>query len=274
MILAAWRGQARETETLIEVTSREARARGEGIALAVSDYARAVLANGLGNYDEAFAAARSASEFREVVVENWGLSELIEPATRTGRTDLAAAAMDRLSAKAQATGTDWALGVEARSRALLSKGSDAEDLFQVAVRHLSASRVRPELARSHLLYGEWLRREGRRVDARGELRTAHEMFMAIGMEAFVDRAGRELLATGETVRKRSMETVDELTPQEVQIARLAAAGRTNQEIGAQLFLSPRTAEWHLRKVFAKLGVTSRRELRAALPDQGRAAIAV
>jgi DNA-binding CsgD family transcriptional regulator len=264
MILAAWRGQARETEELIEVTSREALFRGEGVALAVSDYARAVLSNGLGNYDEAFAAARSASAYQEVVVENWGLSELVEPASRTGRLDLAAAALDRLAIKAKATGTGWVLGVEARSRALLSQGHVAEAHFRAAVEHLGTSRVRTELARTHLLYGEWLRREGRRVDARAELRTAYEMFMAIGMEAFLERARRELLATGETVRKRSVETLDELTPQEVQIARLARDGRTNPEIGAQLFLSSRTVEWHLRKVFAKLGVTSRKALREAM----------
>jgi len=271
IILAAWRGQAAETKALVEVASREATIRSEGVALAICDYARAVLANGLGIYDEALAAARSASSFEEVVVENWGLSELIEPATRTGRTDLAVVALDRLAMKAKATGTGWALGVEARSRALLSVGADAEQKFLAALEHLGASRIRTELARTHLLYGEWLRREGRRTDARRELRTAHEMFMAMGMDAFLERSRRELLATGETVRKRTVEAFDELTPQELHISRLASDGMTNPEIAAQLFLSPRTVEWHLRKVYDKLSVTSRRELAGALPSGSRSA---
>jgi hypothetical protein len=169
MILAAWRGQARETRALVEVTSREARSRGEGIALAVGDYARAVLCNGLGQYDEAFDAARSASEFEEVVVENWGLSEIIEPAARTGRIDLATRAMERLTMKARATGTGWALGIEARSRALLSEGDVADDLFRQAIDHLGGTRLHTELARARLLYGEWLRRENRRIDAQRRL---------------------------------------------------------------------------------------------------------
>jgi DNA-binding CsgD family transcriptional regulator len=265
MILAAWRGQQRETRALVEATIREARSRGEGIALAVGDYARAVLCNGLGEYDEAFDAARSASEFEEVVVENWGLSELIEPAARTGRLDLATNAMERLTMKARETGTGWALGIEARSRALMSEGEIADDLFRQAIDHLGRTRLRTELARARLLYGEWLRREGRRVDAREQLRAAHDLFLEVGMEAFAERTRVELLATGEHVRKRTVEAVDELTPQELQIARLASDGLTNPEIGAQLFLSRRTVEWHLRKVFDKLEIGSRRELRAALP---------
>jgi len=269
MILAAWRGQARETRALVEVTSRDARSRGEGIALAVGDYARAVLCNGLGQYDEAFAAARSASEFEEVVVENWGLSELVEPAVRTGRLDLATRAMERLTMKARATGTGWALGIEARSQALLSEGEMADDLFRRAIEHLGRTRLRTELARGRLLYGEWLRREGRRVDAREQLRAAHDLFVRVGMNAFAERARRELLATGEHVRKRNVETQDDLTPQELQIARLASEGHTNPEIGAQLFLSRRTVEWHLRKVFEKLEIGSRRELPAALQHATR-----
>jgi DNA-binding CsgD family transcriptional regulator len=264
LILAAWRGQASEARGLIEKTIRDAGSRGEGIGLAISQYARAVLSNGLGDYDEAFVAASDASEYREVVVENWGLVELIESAARSGRTDVAADALDRLDHKARATQTAWALGIAARSRALLSEGGRAEALFREAIEHLGQTRVRAELARGHLLYGEWLRRERRRIDARDQLRTAHDMFLAIGMEAFGERARRELLATGEKVRKRSVETQDQLTPQETQIARLAGDGRTNPEIGAQLFLSRRTVEWHLRKVFDKLDVRSRRELAAAL----------
>ncbi|HSS60146.1 MAG TPA: LuxR C-terminal-related transcriptional regulator, partial [Candidatus Limnocylindrales bacterium] len=271
LILAAWRGQAREAQALIEKTIRDAGSRGEGIGLAISHYARAVLSNGLGEYDQAFVAASAASEYREVVVENWGLVELIESATRSGRTDVAAEALDRVGHKARATQTAWALGIAARSRALLSEGGRAEVLFREAIEHLSRTRVRAELARGHLLYGEWLRREGRRIDARDQLRTAHDMFLAIGMEAFGERASRELLATGEKVRKRSVETQDQLTPQETQIARLAGDGRTNPEIGAQLFLSRRTVEWHLRKVFDKLEVKSRRELAAALQRAHRAA---
>jgi ATP/maltotriose-dependent transcriptional regulator MalT len=269
LIVEAWRGRPRETRELIETTIRDAGSRGEGIGIAISEYALAVLCNGSGEYEEALVAACSASEHREVVAENWGLSELIEPATRTGRTDLARDALNRLAEKARATRTDWALGIEARSRALLSEGGRAERAFHEAIEHLGRTRVRAELARAHLLYGEWLRREKRRVDARVQLRAAHEQFASIGMEAFADRARRELQATGETVRKRRTDTRDELTPQEEQIARLARDGLSNPEIGARLFLSPRTVEWHLHKVFAKLGITSRRGLPAALPSQER-----
>jgi ATP/maltotriose-dependent transcriptional regulator MalT len=264
MILAAWRGQDRETRDLADATAQAARARGEGVALAVSDYTRAVLCNGLGHYEEALAAARSASEFEEVVVENWGLSELVEPAVRTGQLDVATKALDRLTTKARAAGTDWALGIESRSRALLSEGDVADDLFRKAIAQLSRTGVRTELGRAHLLYGEWLRREGRREDGREELWTAHNLFATIGMDAFAERARVELEAAGEHVRFHSLEA-RRLTAQEEQIARLARDGLSNQEIGAQLFLSPRTVEWHLRKVFPKLGISSRRELRQALP---------
>jgi DNA-binding CsgD family transcriptional regulator len=169
-------------------------------------------------------------------------------------------------------GTDWALGTEARCRALLRAGDGAEDLYREAITRLERSRVRPALARAHLLYGEWLRREKRRVDAREQLRTAHDMLSEMGIEAFAERARRELLATGAKARKRTVATRDDLTAHERQIARLAAERLTNVEIGAQLFLSPRTVEWHLRKVFLKLGVSSRRELRSALPDGNAAAV--
>jgi DNA-binding CsgD family transcriptional regulator len=202
----------------------------------------------------------------------WALVELVEAAQRGGHTELAHGALEQLAETTQPCGTDWALGIEARSRALLIDGAAAEELYREAIDRLSRTRLRPELARAHLLHGEWLRREGRRVDAREQLRTAHDMFTTIGMDAFAERSRRELLATGETVRKRTVEALDELTPQEAQIARLASEGRTSPEIGAQLFLSPRTVEWHLRKVFAKLGVSSRRELREAPPQATQTAV--
>ena len=264
LILSAWRGSEPETTDLIEMTERDAGARGEGIGLAIGAYARAVLCNGLGRYEEALAAAASACEHREVVAENWGLSELVEPATRCGRLDLATDALERLAAKARATRTDWALGVEARARALLGEGPDAERWLRTAIDHLGRTRVRAELARTHLLYGEWLRRESRRVDARAELNVAHDLFTSMGMEGFAERTGSELLATGEKVRRRIAETRDDLTPQERQVAQLARDGLSNSEIGARLFLSPRTIEWHLRHVFSKLGIRSRRQLGSAL----------
>ena len=269
LILAAWRGQAREARELIEATTGESRSRGEGIGLAICEYTHAVLCNGLGEYEEARVGALSASEYQELVAENWGLAELIESATRTGRVDLATDALNRLARKAKASGTDWALGVEARSRALLSEGDVAEGLFRAAIERLSRTRVRAELARTHLLYGEWLRRANRRVDARAHLTLAHEMFSAMGMHGFAERTERELLATGATLRTRSIETRDDLTAQEAQVARLARDGLSNPEIGAQLFISARTVEWHLGKVFTKLGISSRRQLRRALSDGRR-----
>jgi DNA-binding CsgD family transcriptional regulator len=267
LILTAWRGQAREGRELIDVTMREASARGEGVGVAICEYAHAVLCNGLGLYDEALTAACGAcADPTEMVAHNWGMIELVESAVRTGRTDLAADALDRLAGKARASGTDWALGIEARSRALLSEPDMAERGFREAVEHLSRARVRAELARAHLLYGEWLRRANRRSDARSELVRAHEMFTAMGMQGFAERTRRELLATGATVRQRTVDAVDQLTEQEALIARFARDGLTNQEIGAQLFISTHTVEWHLRKVFAKLGISSRRQLQRALTD--------
>ncbi|MGN6170411.1 MAG: helix-turn-helix transcriptional regulator, partial [Solirubrobacteraceae bacterium] len=264
LILDAWRGRADEAMLLIERTIRDATSRGEGIGVAISQYARAVLCNGSGQYEEALVAASSASEYREVVAENWGLSELIESAARTGNIDLATNALSRLAGKARATGTGWALGIEARSRALLSQGDHAEAGFRRALEHLSRTRVRAELARTHLLYGEWLRRESRRSDAREQVRAAHELFTAIGMELFAERARRELLATGVHVQISTAETRGNLTAQERQIAGLARDGLSNPEIGARLFLSQHTVAYHLRKVFDKLGIHSRRELVAAL----------
>ena len=249
---------------------REASARGEGVGVAICEYAHAVLCNGLGLYDEALAAARGAcADPTEMVAHNWGMTELVESAARTGQTDLAAEALDRLAGKARACGTDWALGLEARSRALLSDADTAERGFREAVEHLSRARVRAELARAHLLYGEWLRRENRRADARSELALAHEMFTAMGMEGFAERTRRELLAAGATVRRRAVDAADQLTEQEALIARLARDGLSNPEIGAQLFISTHTVEWHLRKVFTKLGISSRRQLQRVLTDQNR-----
>jgi DNA-binding CsgD family transcriptional regulator len=264
LILSAWRGTRTETTDLIDSTEREAEARGEGIGLAISAYARAVLCAGLGLYEEALAAAVAASEHREVIAENWGLSELVEPATRCGRNDLAADAIERLAAKAHATRSEWALGVEARARALVSQGADAERWFRTAIDHLGRTRLRAEFARTRLVYGEWLRRESRRLDARAELNIAHELFTSMGMEAFAERAGSELLATGEKARRRIATTRDDLTPHERQIARLARDGLSNAEIAARLFLSRRTVEWHLRHVFSKLGISSRRQLESTL----------
>jgi len=265
LIVAAWRGQVDAANELIEVTLREAGARGEGVGIAISEYAHAVLCNSTGRYDEALVAARRACEDRdEMVAHNWGLTELVESATRTGQLELAVDAFQQLSTKARAAGTDWALGMAARAEALLSDGDDAERLFREAVARLSQARVRAELARVHLLYGEWLRRSNRRADARGELTAAHEMFSSMGMDGFADRARRELAAAGATVRKRTIETRDDLTAQEARIAHLAGDGLSNPEIGVQLFISARTVEWHLRKVFNKLGVNSRRQLREAL----------
>ena len=226
--------------------------------------------NGLGRYEEALAAAVQATEHTpELYIASWALSELIEAATRTGqrRARGGGARAPRRARRRAATPTGRSASRPGR-RALLSEGETAERLYREAIDRLGRTRLRPELARAHLLYGEWLRREGRRVDARAQLRTAHELFVTIGMEAFAERARRELLATGERVRRRTAETRDELTPQERQIARLARDGLSNPEIGAQLFLSPRTVEWHLRKVFTKLEIRSRRELASALPDSG------
>jgi DNA-binding CsgD family transcriptional regulator len=229
----------------------------------------ALLHNGHGHYGEALAAARLACEHEDTVIYGWALVELVEAGVRGGRPDEAAAALGRLSERARASGTEWALGIEARCRALLS---DDESLYRESVERLARSRAAVELARSRLLYGEWLRRENRRIDAREQLRTAHEMFSRMGAAGFADRARRELSATGETVRKRTVETLGELTTQEAQVARLAAQGHTNPEIAALLFLSPRTVEYHLHKVFPKLGISSRRELRKALPSAEDAAV--
>jgi DNA-binding CsgD family transcriptional regulator len=227
--------------------------------------------NGLGLYEPALAAAQQACEHDDRGLFGWALIELVEAGARSGARELAAAALRPLEERTRAAGTDWALGVAARSRALLSDGPAAEPLYCEAIERLERSRIPVHLARAHLVYGEWLRREHRRVDARDQLRAAHEMFASMGAEAFAERARRELLATGETVRKRTVESRDILTAQEAQVALLVAEGHTNPEIGGQLFISPRTVEYHLRKVFTKLGISSRREVRGALRASERAA---
>ena len=271
-VLAAYRGQEARALELIEAGVQDATARGEGRAIGLAGFARAVLYNGLGRYDAAHAAAERACEHDDLGLVGWSLIELVEASARDGSPDVAAAAVERLEERTRAAGTDWALGAQARSRALVSDGDDADGLYREALERLAGCRLAIHLARAQLVYGEWLRRENRRVDAREQLRAAHETFSHIGAAGFAERARRELLATGETVRKRTVETLDDLTPQEEQIARLAVGGRTNPEIGAELFLSPRTVEWHLRKVFGKLGIGSRKELRGALPDTERAAV--
>jgi DNA-binding CsgD family transcriptional regulator len=265
MMLASLQGREAEATSLIEGTITEATAGGQGIAVAYAHWAAAILANGLGRYDEALASARQASEDTSTLyIFMWALPELIEAAARTGDTGLAGSALTRLADFTTAAGTDFGLGIEARSRALLSAGETAENLYREAIERLSRTRLRPELARAHLLYGEWLHRENRRTDAREQLRTAHDMLAAMDAEAFAARARNELLATGEAVRQRTAEPASTLTAQEAHIARLAADGHTNPEIAAQLFLSARTVEWHLRKIFTKLGISSRRELHKAL----------
>jgi DNA-binding CsgD family transcriptional regulator len=259
----AFHGREAEAAQLIEATTRELVRHGEGQGgLTFVHWVTAVLHNGLGRYEEALAAAQQAAEDTHASWwRNWGSVELIEAAARSGEAELAADALAQLSEATGASGTDWALGVEARSRALLTDGEAAEPLYREAIRRLERTRVRVELARAHLVYGEWLRRERRRLDAREQLRTAHELFTEFGMEAFAERARVELEATGEHARKRSVETRDDLTPQEAQISRLAAGGATNREIAAQLFISPSTVDYHLRKVFRKLGIKSRHQLK-------------
>jgi DNA-binding CsgD family transcriptional regulator/tetratricopeptide (TPR) repeat protein len=268
LILAAWRGRETDLQDLVEETIREVVPRGEGIGLSATQWVRALLHNGHGHYESALAAAQQLMEpprrFDQAI--GWALPELIEAAVRTGQSDIARDGVAQLSDMTRPGGTDWGLGLEARCRALLSEHEEAEHLYRDAIERLGRTRIRGEHARAHLLYGEWLRRENRRVDAREQLRQAHAMFTEMGMEAFAERARGELLATGERVRKPTLATREELTAQERKIGQLAGDGLSNPEIGARLFLSPRTVEWHLRNVFTKLGVGSRRELADALPS--------
>ncbi len=266
--------QGGDAEALVTQSIREGTERGEGVLVRHAEDAAATLFAGQGRYDDALTWAEREAEHNPHAFYMTALPELVEAASRCGKPDVAHRALEALCEKTGASDTPWARGVEARSRALVSEGDEADDLYRQAVSLLEASRFRVEHSRAQLLYGEWLRREGRRRDAREQLRPAHESFAAMGAAPLAERAARELRATGETVRKRSAETLDDLTAQEAQIASLAADGSTNPEIGAQLFLSPRTVEWHLRKVFTKLGVSSRRELRGALPAARRVSVPV
>ncbi len=261
LTLAAWRGNPAEAAALIEAATADGTARGEGRVLGLTGYLSAVLYNGLGRYEEAFAAAREACEHVDLGFYGWCLYELAEAAARIGDRETAAQAVQRLERRAGASGTDWGLGALASAQALLADDELADSLFTEAIEHLERTRVVVHYARARLCYGEWLRRVNRRVDARGHLSAAHEMITRMGAQAFGERARRELLATGEKARRQPVGSGDELTGQEAQIARLAGDGLTNQEIGAQLFISTHTVEWHLRKVFVKLGITSRRQLR-------------
>ena len=268
LLLSALQGQE-DALPLIESTIRDAETGGQGLSVQWAEWVSAILFNGLGNYDRALASAqRAAAETPQLQFSSWASTELIEAAVRTARPDLAADALAQVTTATAPSDTDWGRGMQARCRALLSKGEGAERLYREAVERLAKVRRRPELARAHLLYGEWLRREKRRVDARVQLRAAHDQFASIGMEGFAERARAELLATGEKVRERTVATRDVLTAQERLITRLASEGLSNPDIGTRLFLSPRTVEWHLHNAFMKLGIHSRRELTNALPSSG------
>lgn len=266
LAVAALRGREAETTALIELIDEEARPRGDGIALSLTAWAAGVLYNGLGRYDDALAAARRASDHpHDLGPSSWAMAEVIEAAARRGTPESAAETHRRLKEMTEVCGGDWGLGIEARSRALLNEGDTAEDLYREAIERLAHTRMRAELARAHLVYGEWLWAESRRADAREQLRIAHEMLVDMGIEAFAERARRGLLATGDTVQNRSVLLRTELTAQELRIAQLARDGLSNPEIGARLFISRRTVRYHLQKVFARLDITSREELHHALP---------
>jgi DNA-binding CsgD family transcriptional regulator len=265
MVLAAWRGQQTKASELIEAALREPSADGRGAVVHFALYASALLDNGRGRHDAARDAAWQVFDLDRLGFGPLVVPELAEAASRTGDTALVGAALEWLSERTRVTPTDWVLGIQARVRALLGEGDAAERRYRESIAHLERTRAGADLARGHLLYGEWLRRERRRADARAQLRIAHDMLDTMGMEAFAGRARRELLATGETARKRTVETTLHLTAQEDLIARLARDGLSNPEIGARLFISPRTVKYHLRKVFLKLDITSRNQLDRALP---------
>jgi DNA-binding CsgD family transcriptional regulator/tetratricopeptide (TPR) repeat protein len=263
-LVAVWRGQERQAAALIKATAQQSKERGEGAGLIAAGWMQALLSNSLGRYDEAFAAASRATEpDQEMGILTWcSLIELVTAAAHTGQQDMASQALERLTGMTQASGTDWALGLQARCQALVGDDAAAEPHYREAIERLGRTRIRGELARTHLDHGEWLRRNDRRDDARAELHTAHGMFMEMGMEAFAARAARELGAAGEVVRRRVKEITGQLTAQEGQIVRLVRDGLSNTEVATRLFISPRTVEWHLGKIFGKLGITSRRQLRS------------
>jgi DNA-binding CsgD family transcriptional regulator len=266
VLLAALRGDEAKALRVIEACVQHATARCEGRAIGHAEHATAVLYNGLGHYRAALAAAQRACEYDDLGVFGWALAELVEAGARGGTHD-AAAALEQLTERTRASGTDWALGLEARSRALLSDGRAAEPLYREAIERLARSRITVHIARAHLIYGEWLRRENRRTDSREQLRTAHQMFVTMGAEGFAERTRRELLATGERVRTRITQTPAQLTARETEIARLACEGLSNPDIAAQLFMSPRTVEYHLHKIFTKLGISSRNKLHSVLANR-------
>ena len=267
MMLAAWRGQPAQARELIEAISQEATARGASRLISLADYASSVLGNGLGQHAAACDAARRAFEREPMGYGSHIVPEAAEAAARTGDAELARATLEWLSERTRVTPTEWVLGIEARVRALLGEGEAADSAYRESIQRLGRTRVRAQLARAHLLYGEWLRRGGARGEAREQLRTAHEMLDAMGMEAFAERARRELQATGETARKRTVQATVELTAQEAQVARLARDGLSNPQIGARLFISTRTVQYHLGKVFTKLGISSRGQLDQVLPSE-------
>ena len=272
LALAVFRGREAQAAHLLQIAADDAGRRGEGGGLSSVQWAAAVLYNSLGRYEEALAAAQRASEDSPAVrFASWVLVELVEAAVRSAVPGRAAGALQRLSGIARACGTDWVLGAEARSRALVSDGAAAENLYREAIDRFGRTRLRVDLARAHLVYGEWLRRQRRRRDARDQLGRAYEIFDSVGAAAFAERARVELRATGGQARERTVETPDTLTAQEALIARLAGDGASNPQIAAQLFISPATVAYHLRKVFTKLGISSRGQLAPALPARQGAA---
>lgn len=266
--LAAFRGDEARGAALLQATMDDVIRRGEGVGISLAEWANALLHNGLGRYPDALAAAQRATAYlqdQDTVV--WPAVELIEAAVRCGTPTIAVSTYQRYAEKTNASGTNWALGLQARSHALLSEGETAERLYREAIDHLAQTRLRPDLARAHLLYGEWLRRQRRRTDAREHLRTAHDMLETIGMTAFAERAARELHAAGGTTHGRAAPAKhEELTAQEAQIARMARDGLSNPEIATRLFISAHTVQYHLRKVFTKLDISSRSQLDRVLPN--------